>query len=102
MNKLLSIISIVALLGLFTGCDKYLDLEPSQSVSENIALTSDENVQVVLQGAYSQFALPGIYGGNLLRNAELLGGNGEIKWVGTYIDPRQLFNKTMTYHKFRS
>jgi tetratricopeptide (TPR) repeat protein len=95
MNKLLSIISIVALLGLFTGCDKYLDLEPSQSVSENIALTSDENVKVVLQGAYSQFALPGIYGGNLLRNAELLGGNGEIKWVGTYIDPRQLFNKTI-------
>jgi tetratricopeptide (TPR) repeat protein len=95
MNKLLSIISIVSLLGLFTGCDKYLDLEPSQSVSENIALTSDENVKVVLQGAYSQFALPGIYGGNLLRNAELLGGNGEIKWVGTYIDPRQLFNKTI-------
>ena len=95
MNKLLSIISIVALLGLFTGCDKYLDLEPSQNISENIALTSDENVKVVLQGAYSQFALPGIYGGNLLRNAELMGGNGEIKWVGTYIDPRQLFNKTI-------
>ena len=95
MNKLLSIISIVALLGLFTGCDKYLDLQPSQNVDENIALTSDENVKVVLQGAYSQFALPGIYGGNLLRNAELLGGNGEIKWVGTYIDPRQLFNKTI-------
>ena len=29
------------------------------------------------------------------RNAELLGGNGEIQWVGTYIDPRQIFNKTM-------
>jgi hypothetical protein len=24
-----------------------------------------------------------------------MGGNGEIKWVGTYIDPRQLFNKTI-------
>ncbi len=95
MNKLLSIISIVALLGLFTGCDKYLDLEPSQSVNENIALTTDENVKGVLQGAYSQFALPGIYGGNLLRNSELLGGNGEIRWVGTYIDPRQLFSKTI-------
>ena len=28
-------------------------------------------------------------------NAELLAGNGEIQWVGTYIDPRQVFNKTM-------
>lgn len=95
MNKLISIISIVALFGLLTRCDKYLDLEPSQNISENIALTSDENVKHVLTGAYSQFALPGIYGGNILRNSELLGGNGEIQWVGTYIDPRQIFNKTM-------
>ena len=95
MNRKISIISIVALLVIFSGCDKYLDLEPSQSISENIALTSDENVKNVLIGAYSQFAVSGIYGGNLLRNAELLGGNGEIQWVGTYIDPRQVFNKTM-------
>lgn len=95
MNKLLSIISVVALAGLFAGCDKNLDLEPSQSINENVALTSDANVKVVLQGAYSQFALPGIYGGNILRNAELLGGNGELRWVGTYIDPRQLYNKSI-------
>lgn len=95
MNKLLSIISIVVFLGLTTGCDKYLDLDPSQSVNENYALISDDNVKVVLQGAYSQFALPGIYGGNILRNAELMGGNGELRWVGTYIDPRQLFTKAI-------
>jgi tetratricopeptide (TPR) repeat protein len=95
MKKLFSIISIVVLLGIFTGCDKYLDLQPSQSVDEKIALTTDENVKGVLQGAYSEFSYAGIYGGNLLRNAELLGGNGEIRWVGTYIDPRQLFSKTI-------
>jgi tetratricopeptide (TPR) repeat protein len=95
MNKKYIIISLVALLLVFTGCNKYLDLNPSQNVKDEIALTSDENVKLVLEGAYSQFALPGIYGGNILRNAELLGGNGEIKWVGTYIDPRQIFNKTM-------
>ena len=95
MNRKISIITIVALLGILTGCDKYLDLEPSQSISENLALTSDANVKSVLLGAYSAFDDPGIYGGNLLRNAELLGGTGEIQWVGTYIDPRQIFNKTM-------
>jgi tetratricopeptide (TPR) repeat protein len=93
MNKLIYIISIVALLGSFTGCDSKLDLNPSQSVNENIPLTSDANVKAVLQGAYAEFARPGIYGGNLLRNAELLGGNGELRWVGTYIDPRQLYLK---------
>jgi len=95
MNRKISILTIAALLGIFSGCQKYLDLEPSQSISENLALTSDANVKSVLTGAYSQFDDPGIYGGNLLRDAELLGGNDEIQWVGTYIDPRQVFNKTM-------
>jgi tetratricopeptide (TPR) repeat protein len=95
MNRKFSILTIAALLGIFSGCQKYLDLEPSQSISENIALTSDANVKSVLRGAYSQFDDPGIYGGTLLRDAELLGGNDEIQWVGTYIDPRQVFNKTM-------
>jgi hypothetical protein len=95
MNRKNLIISLVALLLVLAGCNKYLDLNPSQNVKDEIALTSDENVKLVLQGAYYQFSLPGIYGGNILRNAELLGGNGEIKWVGTYIDPRQIFNKTM-------
>jgi starch-binding outer membrane protein, SusD/RagB family len=95
MNKLVSIISTALLCGLFTGCDKYLDLQPSQSVKDEVALTSDDNVKSVLRGAYSQFALPGIYGGGVLRNAELLGGDDELRWVGTYIDPRQLYLKTI-------
>lgn len=94
MKKYISITAIAAFL-VFTACDSLLDLEPSQSVSEDIALTSDANVKSVLIGAYALFDDPGIYGGNILRNAELLGGNGEIQWVGTYIDPRQIFNKTM-------
>jgi hypothetical protein len=95
MNKLFSIISVVVFCGILAGCSKYLDLKPSQSIDESVALTSDENVKSVLQGAYSKFALSGIYGGCLLRNAELLGGDGEIQWVGTYIDPRQIYLKTM-------
>ncbi|MEZ5000782.1 MAG: RagB/SusD family nutrient uptake outer membrane protein [Bacteroidales bacterium] len=36
-----------------------------------------------------------MYGGVLLLNAELLGGDGEILWVGTYTSPREIFNKAM-------
>lgn len=86
---------MAALLGIFSGCQKYLELEPSQSVNEDLVLTTDGRVKSVLRGAYSLFDNPGIYGGTLLRDAELLGGNDEIQWVGTYIDPRQVFNKTM-------
>jgi starch-binding outer membrane protein, SusD/RagB family len=96
MNKYFTKITVIVLLTLFSGCSKLLDLEPSQSISEDIALNSDKNVKSVLLGAYSLFAQPGIYGGNLLRDAELLGGNGEIQWIGTYTDPRQIFNKAMT------
>jgi tetratricopeptide (TPR) repeat protein len=95
MKKLYSIIAVAALISLFAGCSKILDLEPSQSLSENLALSTDENVKNVLIGAYTRMALPSIYGGNLLRNCELLAGDGEISWVGTYIDPRQIFNKDM-------
>ena len=95
MNKLFSIISVVVFCGILAGCSKQLDLKPSQSMDDRDALISDENVKSVLQGAYSEFALAGIYGGCLLRNAELLGGDGELQWVGTYIDPRQIYLKTM-------
>ena len=95
MYKYFKTIILTAFLVLLTGCGKLLDLQPAQNISEDVALNSDKNVKNVLIGAYALFAQSGIYGGNLLRNAELLGGNGEIQWVGTYIDPRQIFNKTM-------
>ncbi len=95
MKKLLSIIAIAFFCGIFSGCNKQLDLKPSQSIDEADALKTDENVKAVLQGAYYQFGQAGIYGGCLLRNAELLGGDGELQWVGTYIDPRQIYLKTI-------
>ncbi len=95
MNKYIKTIIVFASLVSVAGCGKLLDLQPAQSVNETFALSNDKNVKSVLLGAYALFAQPGIYGGCLPRDAELLGGNGEILWVGTYIDPRQIFNKTM-------
>ncbi len=96
MRKYIFLTALSVPLLLITACDKLLDLNPSQNISENIALNSDENVKSVLIGAYSLFDDPGIYGGNILRNAELLAGNGEILWTGTSDDPRQIFYKTMS------
>ena len=77
------------------SCDRYLELEPAQDVSESIALTTDGNVKNVLRGAYNVHRRASVYGGNILRNAELLAGDGEILWVGTFGGPRQIFNKQM-------
>ena len=95
MKKIFSISAIVVLMLFFTACDKLLDLEPYQSISEELSLESDANVKSVLKGAYAQFDDPSIYGGNLLRNAELLGAANECMWVGTYGGPRQIYNKQM-------
>ena len=95
MKKIFSISIIVVLMLFFTACDKLLDLEPYQSISEEVSLESDANVKSVLKGAYAQFDDPGIYGGCLLRNAELLGAANECLWTGTYSGPRQIFNKQM-------
>lgn len=95
MKNIISSLTIVSLLLFFTACDKLLELEPYQNISEELALNSDANVKSVLKGAYTQFDDPSIYGGCILRNAELLGGDNECLWVGTYGGPRQIFNKQM-------
>jgi tetratricopeptide (TPR) repeat protein len=95
MKRISSIISIIALALFTTACDKLLDLEPYQSISEDISLESDVNVKKVLSGAYTQFDDASIYGGCILRNAELLGAGDECLWTGTYTGPRQIFNKQM-------
>ena len=95
MKKIFSISAIVVLMLFFTACDKLLDLEPYQSISEELSLESDANVKSVLKGAYAQFDDPSIYGGCILINAELLGAADECMWVGTYGGPRQIYNKQM-------
>jgi hypothetical protein len=95
MKKIFSISIIFSLMLFFTACDKLLDLEPYQNISEELSLESDANVKSVLKGAYAQFDDLSIYGGCILRNAELLGGANELLWVGTYGGPRQIFNKQM-------
>lgn len=78
-----------------TACDSELDLEPAQSISDDTALNSDSNIKALLVGAYDGVGDDDIFGGNHMRNAELLGGDGEIRWVGTFEGPGDIFNKAM-------
>ena len=79
----------------FSGCKKTLELQPAQSISIDEALSTDEGVKQVLVGAYNQFAVEDLFGGNILRNAELYGGQNEIIWLGTYTGPREIFNQAI-------
>lgn len=78
---------------LLNSCAGKLDLIPQQNTTSEIALSSDANVKRVLRGAYDAASDPYVLGGNLLLFSELLAANGEIKWEGSYIQPREIFTK---------
>ena len=86
---------IIGLVILFSGCADQLDLSPQQSVDQDLALSNDANVKRVLQGAYSEIRTGDLYGGSLLLYAEMLGANGEVRWEGTFNQPREMFNKNI-------
>lgn len=89
--KLISYASFLMLL--FSACTKVLDLEPAQNLSNEVALGSDMSVKQVLIGAYDVFSREDFFGGNTLRNSELYGGEGEVVWLGTYVGPKEIFNR---------
>lgn len=78
---------------LLNSCSKTLDLQPAQNLTNENALSTDESVKQVLVGAYDELSLSDLFGGNVLRNAELYAGVGEVEWVGTFVAPREIFNR---------
>lgn len=87
------ILFLSALAFFIASCDKKLNLLPRQSLAEEVALNSDVNVKKVLNGAYDALSSGDLYGGNVLLYSELLGSDGEIRWEGTYNQPREIWEK---------
>lgn len=86
-------ISLLAALFLgLTACDKRLDLEPFQSISEEKALSTEQNVRAAVLGAYDALGQDGLLGGNSMLISELMGADGEVQWVGTFDGLRTIFN----------
>ncbi|MEO6169058.1 MAG: RagB/SusD family nutrient uptake outer membrane protein [Chitinophagales bacterium] len=99
-NKIASAASIFVALLFFNACTDTLDLKPAQDLTNANALSSDESVKQVLIGAYDQLSADGLFGGNLMRNSELYAGEGEIVFVGTFVSPREIFNRQILVTNF--
>ncbi|MCC5920593.1 MAG: RagB/SusD family nutrient uptake outer membrane protein [Cyclobacteriaceae bacterium] len=84
---------LLALLVFIASCADSLDLEPPQEISEEIALNSSANVELVLIGAYTRLGHPDLYGGYAQMDWELTAADGNIQWDGTFNDPREFFIK---------
>ncbi|MBX3242604.1 MAG: RagB/SusD family nutrient uptake outer membrane protein [Chitinophagaceae bacterium] len=93
MKKHIIIIALSAMA--LTACDKDLQIEPQQSISEDLALSDDGKIKKVLNGAYDALSAGSFLGGDLLLYSELLAADGEIRWEGTYNQPREVWNKNI-------
>ncbi len=94
MKKTLVYILFLAVISL-VGCDKKLDLKNPQAIDAEDAFSTGEKVKKVLVGNYATLGGESLFGGDVLWMSELMGSNGDLNWVGTYPDPRQIWGKTI-------
>ncbi|NBW36739.1 MAG: RagB/SusD family nutrient uptake outer membrane protein [Cytophagia bacterium] len=88
-------ILLVAATLLVTACEDKLDLTDPNNAEDKFALATDTNVKSTLIGAYNNLSAGAFFGGNTLRNSELMAANDEIVFSGTFNDVSDLYRKEM-------
>ncbi|MGS2740226.1 RagB/SusD family nutrient uptake outer membrane protein [Sinomicrobium sp. M5D2P17] len=83
------------LLGIMVSCEKELDFDPEQSIPNETALSSSENILNLLTGAYERTGRGDSYGGRLQILSDLYGFTDQATWTGTFQQPRQVYIKNV-------
>jgi len=91
-NRLLWLL-IIPVMIFISSCDEKLDLKPRQSIDAGTALTTAENIQATLVGAYLQARDDDIFGSTFNEYSELLAASNDLMFLGTYQQPREIINK---------
>ncbi len=89
MKNILKVVLWGGLISMLS-CGKFLDIEPTQSISEDVALRDVKGVERALTGCYSALHSAGSYGRNLVIVGELAADN--LTWTGTTLDYGQIGN----------
>jgi hypothetical protein len=95
-KKIVLFISSIALL---TSCDSKLDVKPLNTIDASTAVSTSKDVEALTVGAYTFLGDGDVYGGNLLRDAELIAdpfnASSELIWDGTFVDPGEIWTKNI-------
>ena len=75
------------------GCNKILDVEPTQSISADEAIKDKTGVQRAIIGAYNILQSSGYYGRTYVINGDLASNN--LIWTGTTLSYGQVNNHTI-------
>jgi tetratricopeptide (TPR) repeat protein len=95
MKKKLTIYMMAAVTLLAVGCEKKLDLANPQALDSATVFSTEDRVRRVLIGNYASLGAGSLFGGDVHWMSELMGSDGELNWVGTFPDPRQIWGKTI-------
>jgi hypothetical protein len=95
MNSINKIFLVSALSIALISCGDQLDIEPKDTVKEENAIRTSADVEALVVAGYDRLANGDLLGGNILRNSELLGDDGEIFWDGTFVAPGEIWSKSI-------
>lgn len=96
MNRLrIPLMLVLSLVISLSGCNKYLSIEPQDSINQSSALNSARDVENALVGAYSNLGSEYLWGGQLMMEPDLLASTNELTWGGTYQGPRDVYTKNI-------
>jgi starch-binding outer membrane protein, SusD/RagB family len=88
--------TLLAAMLFLAACNDKLDVKPTQSIDENVALSTSRDVEVTLIGCYDGLQDIDVYGGAFQYASELLGNNDELGFGGTFQNLLEMYNKEMT------
>jgi hypothetical protein len=78
-------------LGLFTSCEKFLEVTPKESISDALTIVDKISAETAIRGVYSALADGGYYGTTYQSIGYLSGDN--IAWTGSQSQIQEFINK---------
>lgn len=96
INKYKIWLLIVPVFSILFSCTEKLDIKPRQSIDAEVALTTPDNIRAALVGAYLQASSSNIFGSTFNEYSELYAATTDLKFMGTYQQPREFINKEAT------
>lgn len=91
-----SIFATIAVSMIAIGCEKKLDVQPYQTLSEDKALLTESDVSGTLVGAYDAVSSASAYGGDMMILNDLIGNKTNIAFRGTFAALNDAYNTLMT------
>jgi tetratricopeptide (TPR) repeat protein len=94
MKKYIYTIAIAVLLSL-GACNKQLDIKPTGTIDQTLAIRTSKDVQSTLVGTYNRMGNADLYGGGVFYEPDLLATQEIIDWNGTFQNLTEMVNQRM-------